>query len=226
MNWDNLFWTSINQPWHSFRQGDLCRPGVAIRVDGEVLLIGDISKSGAMDSAFIKIGDHEVVESATDLLTNGSLDPVRRALTDFLNYLDSDDIVFRKNDGSPVSVGQMLIMIKENDPLVESFLEDVYGAAVRAVRVKSKTEPLKSSPVGYIKVQVSEGKSTSEWCTTFEVDGKCYNCLVDKSLVKDNSLLKVHVFGSGSEYTTIGLPKKSIQGDLCISIPTDMLIAE
>lgn len=140
MNWNNFFWTPINRPWHSFRQNPLCRSGVAIKVNGEILLIGDITKSGGVKSAFVGMDENDVVESTTDLLTNGSLDPVKKSLVESLNCLSPEDVVFRKADGSPVNIGQMLIMIKENDPLVETFLRDVYGAAVRAVRVKNKSK--------------------------------------------------------------------------------------
>lgn len=66
--------------------------------------------------------------------------PAKHALTDFLRYLELDEIVFRQPDGSPVSVAEMLDMLQRNDPRATAFLEDVHDAAVHAVRVKRKRQ--------------------------------------------------------------------------------------
>jgi len=65
-------------------------------------------------------------------------DMVKDALVGFLQYLDKDDIVFRRPNGDPVSIGEALEMLERNDPLMVEFLRDVYAVAVRAVWVKSK----------------------------------------------------------------------------------------
>ena len=69
--------------------------------------------------------------------------PAKHALADFLSYMDADAVVFRRSDGSPVGAGEMLDMLQRDDEVAVEFLRDVHGAAVRAVRVKSKkpTEP-------------------------------------------------------------------------------------
>jgi hypothetical protein len=64
--------------------------------------------------------------------------PAKHALLGFLRYMDEDAVVFRKEDGAPVSVKEMLDMLQRDDLLALEFLRDVTGAAVRAVRVKSK----------------------------------------------------------------------------------------
>ena len=66
--------------------------------------------------------------------------PAKHALRVFLRTLEPGDIVFRTNDGSPVSVQEMLELLQSDDPLAKAFLEDVHGEAVRAVRVKSKRQ--------------------------------------------------------------------------------------
>lgn len=66
--------------------------------------------------------------------------PAKHALADFLRYLEPDEIVFRRPDGSPVSVTEMRDMLQRNEPLARAFLEDVHDAAVHAVRVKRKRE--------------------------------------------------------------------------------------
>jgi hypothetical protein len=73
--------------------------------------------------------------------------PAKHALADFLSYMEADAVVFRRPDGSPVSAGEMLDMLQRDDPLAVEFLRDVHGAAVRAVRVKSKqpAEPASES---------------------------------------------------------------------------------
>jgi AAA ATPase domain len=64
--------------------------------------------------------------------------PAKHALTEFLRYMEADAIVFRRPDGSPVSVSEMLDMLQRDDDTALEFLRDVHGAAVRAVRVKHK----------------------------------------------------------------------------------------
>jgi hypothetical protein len=64
--------------------------------------------------------------------------PAKHALADFLSYMDAEAVVFRRPDGSPVSAKEMLDMLQRDDPVAVEFLRDVHGAAVRAVRVKSK----------------------------------------------------------------------------------------
>jgi AAA ATPase domain/AAA domain, putative AbiEii toxin, Type IV TA system len=73
--------------------------------------------------------------------------PAKHALTEFLRFMEADAIVFRRPDGSPVSVSEMLDMLQRDDPVAVEFLRDVHGAAVRAVRVKSKksAEPASGS---------------------------------------------------------------------------------
>jgi hypothetical protein len=73
--------------------------------------------------------------------------PAKHALADFLSYMDADTVVFRRSDGSPVSAREMLDMLQRDDPVALEFLRDVHGAAVRAVRVKSKkpAEPASES---------------------------------------------------------------------------------
>jgi hypothetical protein len=64
--------------------------------------------------------------------------PAKHALAEFLRYMDADAIVFRRSDGSPVNASEMLEMLQRDDDVAVEFLRDVHGAAVRAVRVKSK----------------------------------------------------------------------------------------
>lgn len=67
--------------------------------------------------------------------------PAKRALEHSLRYLDRDEVVFRQSDGTPVSAGAMLDMLRRDDRQALEFLRDVHGAAVRAVRVKSEKAP-------------------------------------------------------------------------------------
>ena len=67
--------------------------------------------------------------------------PAKHALAEFLRYMEADAIVFRRPDGSPISVSEMLDMLQRDDNTALEFLRDVHGAAVRAVRVKHKKPP-------------------------------------------------------------------------------------
>lgn len=66
--------------------------------------------------------------------------PAKHALHDLLTVLEPDAVVFRRDDGTPVSASEMLDMLQRDDPVAVAFLQDVHGAAVRAVRVASKRE--------------------------------------------------------------------------------------
>lgn len=70
--------------------------------------------------------------------------PAKHALADFLSYMEADEVVFRRPDGSPVSAGEMLEMLQHDDPVAVEFLRDVHGAALRAVRVRHSKRPAPS----------------------------------------------------------------------------------
>jgi hypothetical protein len=65
--------------------------------------------------------------------------PAKHALAGFLHYMAPDTVVFRRGDGTPVSIAEMRDMLQRDDPLAREFLEDVHAAAVRAVRVKHRS---------------------------------------------------------------------------------------
>jgi hypothetical protein len=66
-------------------------------------------------------------------------DPVLRALAFYIDTLDQDVVVFRDGrTGDPITASEMAEMIRARDPRAVSYLDEVYGAAVRAVRVRAK----------------------------------------------------------------------------------------
>lgn len=67
--------------------------------------------------------------------------PAKHALMRSMSYLEPEDVVFRRPDGTPVSCQEMLEMLERDDPVAMGFLKDVHGAAIRAVRVRAKDEP-------------------------------------------------------------------------------------
>jgi hypothetical protein len=64
--------------------------------------------------------------------------PAKHALQRLLEYAPASEIVFRRGDGSPVSAGEMLTLLQEDDDIAVRFLQDVHGAAVRMVKVGAK----------------------------------------------------------------------------------------
>lgn len=65
--------------------------------------------------------------------------PAKHALLDVLRYLEPDEVAYRRADsGETVTVKQMIEFLQADDPLAKQFLDDIHGAAVRAVRVHSK----------------------------------------------------------------------------------------
>lgn len=65
---------------------------------------------------------------------------VREALERSLRHLPADDPTFRYPDGTTVTAGQMLELLASDDPadnsVVDDFLRDVVGAAVRVVQLR------------------------------------------------------------------------------------------
>ena len=64
--------------------------------------------------------------------------PAKHALQKLLEYAPPDEVVFRRGGGSPVTAGEMLRLLQEDDDVAVRFLQDVHGAAVRMVRVGAK----------------------------------------------------------------------------------------
>ncbi len=67
--------------------------------------------------------------------------PAKHGLADLLRLVDPTTPVLRRADGSPVSAGEMLILLQEDAPEAVDFLRDVHGAAVRAVQLRAARKP-------------------------------------------------------------------------------------
>jgi hypothetical protein len=66
------------------------------------------------------------------------LGPARHALEKLLRYASADEVVFRRSeDGSAVTAGSMLELLAKRDPVATQFLEDLTGAALRVMRLKT-----------------------------------------------------------------------------------------
>ena len=65
--------------------------------------------------------------------------PAKHILQRLLRRMDENTVLFRRPDGSPISIREMLELLQRDDPLAKEFLNDVHGAAVHAVRIKNKT---------------------------------------------------------------------------------------
>lgn len=64
--------------------------------------------------------------------------PARHALQQLLRYAPLEEVVFRRPDGQPVSAGEMLQMLQEDDQTAVDFLNTLHSAALRVVRVAQK----------------------------------------------------------------------------------------
>lgn len=69
--------------------------------------------------------------------------PAKHALQRMLRYLPEDEVTFRRGDGAPVSARELLDLLeKDDDPsddnIAMQFLDDLHGAALRAVRVGAR----------------------------------------------------------------------------------------
>lgn len=61
--------------------------------------------------------------------------PAKHALAQLMRHAPQDEIVFRRPDGSPITAGEMVRLLQEDDPVAVSFLRNLHGAALRIVRL-------------------------------------------------------------------------------------------
>jgi hypothetical protein len=100
----------------------------------------DLDPTGYFD---VSLKDGETVVERADL-TRIDRDhlyepgPAKHALQRMLEYMPPGEVMFRRGDGSPVSVAEMLELLQNDDPLAVDFLRDVHGAAITMVRVAKK----------------------------------------------------------------------------------------
>lgn len=101
----------------------------------------DLDPGGYFDVSFDPERGTQVTRKSLDEIDKHHLyepGPAKHILQHFLGYMDENAVVFRRPDGTPVTIREMLDLLQRDDPLAKEFLDDVHGAAVRAVRVKHK----------------------------------------------------------------------------------------
>ncbi len=64
--------------------------------------------------------------------------PAKHALQRMLEYMPPDEVMFRHGDGSPITATEMLRLLQDGDDDAVRFLEDIHGAAMTMVKVKTK----------------------------------------------------------------------------------------
>jgi hypothetical protein len=102
----------------------------------------DLDPDGYFDVSFDPERGTQVTRKPLDEIDKRHLyepGPAKHILQHFLRYMDENAVVFRRPDGTPVTIREMLDLLQRDDPLAKEFLDDVHGAAIRAVRVKHKT---------------------------------------------------------------------------------------
>jgi hypothetical protein len=68
--------------------------------------------------------------------------PAKHALAQLLRYAPDDEVVFRRPDNAPITAGEMLRLLQEDDDVAVEFLRSLHGAALRIVRLDArKTGP-------------------------------------------------------------------------------------
>lgn len=67
--------------------------------------------------------------------------PAKHALAQLLRYAPENELVFRRPDNSPVTAGEMLRLLQEDDKVALDFLRSLHGAALRIVRLNARKEP-------------------------------------------------------------------------------------
>ncbi len=64
--------------------------------------------------------------------------PAKHALAQLLRYAPAEEVVFRRPDGIPVTAGEMLRLLAEDDDIAVEFLRNLHGAALRVVRLDAR----------------------------------------------------------------------------------------
>lgn len=64
--------------------------------------------------------------------------PAKHALMRMLEYMPKDEIVFRRGDGSPISIDEMLQHLRDDTDLAVEFLEDMHSVTLRLLKAKTK----------------------------------------------------------------------------------------
>lgn len=67
--------------------------------------------------------------------------PTRHALMLMLRYAPADKVVFAHADGRPITAGQMLQYLRDDDNVTKRFLGNLHGAALDMMRIASDREP-------------------------------------------------------------------------------------
>jgi hypothetical protein len=67
--------------------------------------------------------------------------PTRHALMLMLRYAPADKVVFAHADGRPITAGQMLQYLRDDDEVTKRFLANLHGAALDMMRIAADREP-------------------------------------------------------------------------------------
>jgi hypothetical protein len=70
--------------------------------------------------------------------------PAKHALAQLLRYAPETELIYRRPDNTPVTAGEMLRLLQEDDDIALSFLRSIHGAALRIVKLNSRKEPTAS----------------------------------------------------------------------------------
>ncbi len=67
--------------------------------------------------------------------------PAKHALLRMLEYIPAEEVIFRRPDGSPILIDEMVKLLQEDDDMAVEFLKDLHGAAMRLLKAKTKRVP-------------------------------------------------------------------------------------
>jgi predicted ATPase len=66
--------------------------------------------------------------------------PAKHALAQLLRYAPESEVVYRRPDNTPITAGELLRLLQEDDDIALEFLRSLHGAALRIVRLNAKKE--------------------------------------------------------------------------------------
>lgn len=70
--------------------------------------------------------------------------PAKHAIMQLLRYTPEDEVLFRRPDGSPITAKEMLVLLQEDDEMAVHFLQNLHSAALRMVRLGTRSQESQS----------------------------------------------------------------------------------
>jgi AAA ATPase domain len=98
----------------------------------------DLDPTGYLDVS-LQNGETVVTKKPLDAIDQHLYEPgpTLHAFEELLGIVPADRVMFRRNDGSPITAREMLKMLRDADPIAIDYLQNLHAAAVDVVGLRS-----------------------------------------------------------------------------------------